>query len=103
MPFEPIVVCGETRPGSGWPYILGSFPYIPSVSAFWAFVCDDGDGDARRKLGIGEFGSWGVVGHGGVSVFPFEKMEVVELRGSNMAAPRCEGAIEKEYISTRST
>lgn len=33
---------------------------------------------------MGELGKWGVVGQGGVSSLP-AKMEVVELRGSNMA------------------
>jgi hypothetical protein len=64
---------------------LGSLPYSPSASVLWVLVCDDGDGDARRKLGTGEFGSWGVVGHGGVSI-PLAKMEVVELRGSSITA-----------------
>ena len=40
---------------------------------------------ARRKLGTGEPGGWGVVGHGGVtgeSVPP--NTELVEIRGSNI-------------------
>ena len=43
-------------------------------------------GEARRRLGIGELGSWGVVGHGGVeSLSALAKTELVELSGSNMA------------------
>ncbi len=44
--------------------------------------------DARRRLGIGELGWWGVVGQGGASSeSPPPKMELVELRGSNMTRP----------------
>lgn len=71
------------RPGSGAPYILGSFPKRPSVSIFCVMM---DDGEARRRLGIGELGSCGVVGHGGVdSLSPLAKMELVEPSGSNMA------------------
>jgi len=71
------------RPGSGAPYILGTFPKRPSDSIF-CVTMDDGEG--RRRLGIGELGSCGVVGHGGVgSLSPLAKIELVELSGSNMA------------------
>ena len=44
------------------------------------------DGEGRRRLGIGELGSCGVVGHGGAdSLSPLAKMALVELSGSNMA------------------
>ena len=40
---------------------------------------------ARRRFGMGELGSCGVVGHGGgVLDSPFAKIDAVELRGSNI-------------------
>jgi hypothetical protein len=74
------------RPGSGAPYILGSFPKRPSDSILCVMM---DDGEARRRLGIGELGSCGVVGHGGVDSPTLAKMELVELSGSNIADQSC--------------
>jgi len=43
-----------------------------------------GTGEARLRVGMGELGGWGVVGHGGVSSSPAKA--AVELRGSNMSS-----------------
>lgn len=91
------------RPGSGAPYILGSFPKRPSDSILCVMM---DDGEARRRLGIGELGSCGVVGHGGVDSSPLAKMELVELSGSNMAEllylVSSETSTKANYVITRS-
>lgn len=72
-PFEAVVTRGEMSPGSGCPYICGSFPYRPPAERRES-VCR---GAGRGRLGMGVFGTCGVVGHGGSSAKPL-------LSGSNV-------------------
>ena len=74
---------GESKPLSGWPYILGSFPYSPGVGSFSGVTGRAGE-TARRRFGTGEPGGCGVEGHAGCS--RSAKPEFAELRGSNMVA-----------------
>jgi hypothetical protein len=78
VPLELTASRGEMRPASGCPYIWGSLPYSPAAGPLSG---GGGTGEARLRVGMGELGVWGVVGHGGVSSPP---KAAVELKGSNM-------------------